>query len=125
MKASVKWLGNPIPFYNTVGVPWIDNILVPELRWGDGGNYETWDLETESRARLGGRNVPWRGAVPFRPNYLPSSPVNTRAIVRRVRGVCLQENRLAQAQTLSRVHHTSGDERGNRSDNDLDGWVDQ
>ena len=29
MKASVKWLGNPIPFYNTVGVPWIDNILGP------------------------------------------------------------------------------------------------
>ena len=35
-------------FYNTTRVPWTDNILVPEVGWGDGGNYKTWDLKTQS-----------------------------------------------------------------------------
>ena len=38
---SVEWLSTPVPSYDTNGMPWVDNILVPELRWGDGGNYET------------------------------------------------------------------------------------
>ena len=32
INVSVEWLSFPIPFYDTAGVPWIDNILVPELR---------------------------------------------------------------------------------------------
>ena len=77
------------------------------------------DLVLEEEASL------WHGDVPFRPDYIPSSLVNARARVRRIRHVCLRENRLARAQTLSRTLHTGGDERGNWSDNDLDGWVDQ
>ena len=65
INASVEWLGTPVPFYDTTGVPWTDNILVPELRWGDGGNYETWYLQTQSGVSFGGRSVPWRGVVPF------------------------------------------------------------
>ena len=106
-------------------VPWIGNILVLELRWGEGGGYKTWALENQSRPRFGRRSVPWRGAVPFCPNYLPSSPVNAGTIAHRVCDVCLQENCLAQAQTLSRALRTGGDKRGNRYDEDLDGWVDQ
>ena len=113
------------PFYDTAGVPWIENILVPELLWGDGGSYKTWALEPQYISRFGGRSFPWRGAVPFRPDYLPSIPVNAHARARRVRDVCVRENLLTWFQTLLRALHTGSDERGNRSDNDLDGWVDQ
>ena len=50
----VEWLGVPIPFYDTAGVPWIDNILVPEFCWGDGDSYQVWALETCSRPRFNG-----------------------------------------------------------------------
>ena len=70
------------PFYDTSGVPWIENILVPELRWGDGGNYETWYFQTQSGVRFGGRRFPWRGAVPFCEVYLPRSPENMCALLR-------------------------------------------
>ena len=123
--ASANWLVTPVPFYDTAGVPWIENTLVPELLWGDGGNYKIWALETQSRPRFGGRTVPWHGTVPFYPDYLPSSPVNTRTLARRICDVQLREKRLVQVQTLSRTLHTGSDERGNRSDDDLDGWVDQ
>ena len=119
--AIVKWLGTSVPFYDTTGVPWTDNILLPEVRWRDGGNYETWDLKTKYGVCFGGRSVPWRGANPFLASYLPRSPVNTCATERPVCDVCLQENRLAQAQTLSRAHHTGGDEQVNWSDDNLDG----
>ena len=121
INASVEWLGTPIPFYDTDRVPWIENILVPELCWGDGGSYKTWAFETQYRPRLGGRSVLWRGALPFRPDYLPSSPVNVRARARRVRDVRLRENRMGRVQNLLRALHTGGDERGNRPNNDLDG----
>ena len=113
------------PFYDTARVPWIDNILVLELLWGDGGNYKTWALETQSRVCFGRRSVPWCSDVPFRPDYLSSSLVNTRARARRVCDVRLQENCLEWAQTLARALNTGGDKRGNRSDDNLDGWVDQ
>ena len=90
INASVKWLGTSIPFYDTSGVPWIENILVPELRWGDGDSYKRWALENWSRPSFGGRSVSWRGTVPFCPNYLPSSPVNARAGLCRVCDVRLQ-----------------------------------
>ena len=51
---SVKWLSVPVPFYDAAGVPWIDNILIPELRWGDGDSYQVWASETRSRPRFGG-----------------------------------------------------------------------
>ena len=117
---SVEWLGTPIPFFDTARVPWIENILVPILRCGDEGNYKTWSLENQSRPCFGRRSVPWCGAVPFCPNHLPNSPVNARATAHRVRDSHLQENSLAQAQTVSRDLHTGGDKRGNRSDDDLD-----
>ena len=112
-------------FYNTTVVPWINNILVPELRWVDGGNYENWALQTQYGVRSGGRSVPWRGAVPFYPSYLPRSLVNTRATACRVCDVHLQENRLVRSQPLLRNLHIGGDERGNMSDDNSDGWVDQ
>ena len=31
INASVEWLGVPTPFYDTSGVTWIDNILVPKF----------------------------------------------------------------------------------------------
>ena len=54
INVSVEWLGVPIPFYDTSGVPWIDNILVPELRWGDGNSYQVWASESCSRPHFGG-----------------------------------------------------------------------
>ena len=122
--ASVEWLGTPVPFYDTTGV-WNDNILVPELRWVDGRYYETCALQTQSGVRFRVRSVPWRGAIPFCAAYLSRSPLNTRATVCRVRDVRLRANCLAQSQTLSFAHHTSSDDQGNWSDDDLDGWVDQ
>ena len=116
---------NSCNFYDTAGVPWTDNILVPEVHWGYVGNNKNWDLQTQSGVRFGGSIVPWREAVPFHAAHLPRSPVNTRATARHVRDVCLRENRLARSQTLSRAHHTGGDKRVNQSDNNLDGWVDQ
>ena len=112
-------------FYDTTGVPWTDNILFPKLIWGYGGNYKTWALKNKSGVNFGGSSVPWRGDVPLCPAYLPRSPLNMRATARRVCDICLQENRLARAQTLLRAHHTEGDEQGNQSDDDLDCWVDQ
>ena len=90
INASVEWLGPLITFYDTDGMPWIDNILVPELLWEDRGNDKTWALENQSRARFVGRSVSWRGTVSFRPDYLTRSPVNTRAIARRICDVCLR-----------------------------------
>ena len=124
MNGSIKWIGVPAPFFDT-GVAWTGNILVPNSRWVDGCGYKRWALETHSRLLLGGRSVHWRGAASFRPNYVPSSPENTRARVRRVCDVCLQERRLAQAQTLCRDLHFGGDKRGNGSDDRLDDWVDE
>ena len=51
---SAEWIGVPIPFYDTVKLPWIDNILVPELRWGDRDSYQVWASETCSRPRFNG-----------------------------------------------------------------------
>ena len=102
-----------------------ENILVPNSRWGDGGNYQTWDLETRSRPRFGGIIVYLRGAVPFRPNYVPSSLENVRARARHICDVPLWERRLAWAQTLLHDLHFDGDEQGYGSDDSLDGWVDE
>ena len=52
INVSVEWLGVPIPFYDTSGVPSIENILFPELRWGDGDSYQVWASETRYRPRF-------------------------------------------------------------------------
>ena len=100
----------PVPSCGT-GVAWTENILVPNLRWGDGCGYERWALETCSRPCFVGRSAPWRGAVPFRPDYVPSSQENARAKARRVCGVRLRERRLAWPQiscATSTLAATSG-----------------
>ena len=124
INGSVEWLGVPAPPCDT-GVTWTENISVPNPRWGDGRGYKCWALANHSRPRFRGRSVPWHGVVPFCPAYVPSSPENERARARRVRAVCLRENRLARAQTLLRDLHFGGDEKGNGSDDSLDGWVDE
>ena len=99
INGSVERLGVPAPSCGT-GVAWTENFFVPNSRWGDGRGYERWASATRSRPRFGGRSVPWRGAVLFRPNYVPSSPENACARARRVHDVRLRERRLARAQTL-------------------------
>ena len=47
-----KGLGIPAPSCDT-GVAWTENMLVPNSRWGDGGNNKTWDCATCSRPRFG------------------------------------------------------------------------
>ena len=54
INVSIKWLGVPIPFYDTARVPWVDNILDPYLRWGDGDSYQVWASVTRSRPHLDG-----------------------------------------------------------------------
>ena len=116
--ASVKHLSTPVPVYNTTGVPWTYNILVPELRWGERGNHKTWALKTQFGVRFVGISVPWRGIVPLFAVYLPRSPVNMRAIARRIRDICLREKHLVRDKTLLRAHHPNCDGQGNWSNND-------
>ena len=106
---SVEWIGIPAPSCGN-GVAWTENIFVPNSRWVNGRGYECWASATLSRARFGGRSVPWRCVVPFRAAYLLRRPVNMCATARRVHDVFLRENRLPQDQTLSHAHHTGGDE---------------
>ena len=65
-------------------------------------------------SQLGGRNggvdVPYRGAIPDRPTYLPQSPDNARATARPVCDNILQEHRLARAQSLSDSRHILRDQ---------------
>ena len=124
MNGIVEWLGVPAPFCDT-GMAWTENILVPNPFWGDRSGYKRWDFATRTQPRFGGRSVPWHGLVPFRPDYVPSSPENTCARARRICDIRLQENRLVWAQTLLRDLHFDGDEWGNESDDSLDGWVDE
>ena len=124
MNGSIEWLGIPATSCGT-GVAWTENILVPNPRWGYRCGYERWALVTRSRPRFGGRSIPWCGAVPFHPDYVPISPENARARARRVRDVRLRERNLARAQNLLCDLHFGGDERGNGSDDSLDGWVDE
>ena len=64
--------GVPAPSYDT-GVAWTENILVPNPCWGDGRGYEHWALANFSKPCFRERSVSWRGAVSFRPDYVPSS----------------------------------------------------
>ena len=123
INGSVEWIVVPDLSCNT-GVAWTKNILVPNLCWGDRRSCKRWASATHCRPHFGGRSVPWHGVVPFRSNYVPSSPENARARIRRVLDNHLRENRLERAQTLLRNLHFGG-ERGNGSNDSLDGWVDE
>ena len=83
MNGSVKWLGVPT-FLRNYGPPWDDNILCPSPRWGVRGTYKIWALEIQPASCYRCVDVPWRGAVSARPDYLPRSRKNARATVRRV-----------------------------------------
>ena len=113
INGSFEWLGVPAPSCGT-GVAWTENILVPNLCWGDRCGYKRWALSTHYRPRFRGRSFIWSGAVPFRPDYVPSSLENSRTRARRVRDVHLRETYLAWAQTLARALKTRGNKRGNR-----------
>ena len=111
INGSAKWLDLPAPSCGT-GVAWTENIFFPCSFWGDGHGYERWAFATRSRPRFEGRSVPWRGVVPFRPYYIPSSLENARARAPHVCYVRLWERHLARDQALLRNLQFDGDERG-------------
>ena len=116
---SVECLNVPAPFYGT-GVAWIENILVPSPRWGDGVTYATWTVGTQSGVLIIA-DVPWRSVVPVRQTYLTRSPPeNARATARCVRDACLWENCLGRAQNVLYAHHIGGDGQVYWSDDDWD-----
>ena len=73
INGNVEWLGVTLFLHNDEP-PWTDSILVPSPRWGVGGTYEIWALESQPGGRYDGVDVLWRGAVPAREAYLPQSP---------------------------------------------------
>ena len=73
INVSVECLSIP-HFSCDDGPPWTDNILVPILCWGVGGTVETCNWGSQPGNCYGGVDVPWHGAVPARPDYLPRSP---------------------------------------------------
>ena len=54
INVSVEWLDVTFPFYDTAGVPCIDNILFPEFHWGDRDSYQVWASDTCDRPRFNG-----------------------------------------------------------------------
>ena len=124
INGRVKWLGVPT-FLRNDGTPWADNVLCTSLCWGVGGTYEIWDLESQPGGRYSNVDVPWRGAVPARPTYLPRSPENARATVRRVCDDLLREHRMARAQSISDSRHILRDELVNCTDCTLDDLWDE
>ena len=53
INGNAERLGVPAPSCGTE-VAWSENILAPNSRWGDRGNYETWASATCSRPRFDG-----------------------------------------------------------------------
>ena len=101
---SFKWLGINSPFYDT-GVDWTDNILVPNIRWGDRVRVGDWDWGNQPGVIIR-YDVPWRSVVPARTAYLPRiPPENARGTARRVCDTHLWENRLARAQKVLYAHN--------------------
>ena len=83
----------------------IDNLLVPIPDWGVGGTVAYLDWGGQPGGRYGSFSVPWCGAIPTRPAYLPRSPENTRATARRVCDGLLRENCLERVQSISDSCH--------------------
>ena len=63
----------------------IENILCPSPRWGVGGTDEILNWGSQPCSRYVSVDVPWRGAIPARPDYLPRSLENARANGHRIR----------------------------------------
>ena len=119
INGSVKWIGVPRLVCDDE-LPWTANILVPIPRWGVGGTFENLAWGSQPSGRYSGVDVPWRGAAPARPAYLPWSLENACSTVRRVRDNLLREHCLARAQSLSNSRHILRDELFNRMDCALD-----
>ena len=79
-----EFLGVPDPL-RTNGPYWIDNILVPIKSWGVGGTLKNLNWGSRPGVRCDSVSVPWRGAVPSHPAYLPRIPENMCTTARRVR----------------------------------------
>ena len=67
-------------------------------------------------SHYGGVDVPWRGAIPARPAYLPRSPKNARTTVRRFRDNIIQEHCMERVQSLSESWHILRYKMGNQTD---------
>ena len=108
VNGSVECLGVP-RFLCNDGHPWTDNILVPSPRWGVGGTFETWALESQPGGCYigcyGGVDVPWRGAVPDRATYLPWS-LEMRAPLRTVSMKISLRNTVWRAPKVSQIPGT-------------------
>ena len=65
----VKWIGVLRLLWND-GPPRADNILCPSLRWGVGGTYEIWALESQPYGHYGGVDV--RVVEPSLPVWITS-----------------------------------------------------
>ena len=72
INGSFEWIGVP-DFLREYGPPWTENILCPSPRWGVGGTVENLAWDSQPVGRYGGLDIPWRGAVPACPAYLPRS----------------------------------------------------
>ena len=124
INGSVKWLGVPAPFCDT-GVAGTENILVPSPHWGDRVGVGYWDWVAHSGVIIRD-DVPWRSALPARPDHLPRSPPeNACATARRVRDALLREHRLTRAQNVLYAHQIDGVGRVNCSDDDWDDLWDE
>ena len=119
INGSVECLRVP-SFLRNDGPSWADNIFCTSLCWVVEGTYEIWALEVQPGGRYGSVDVLWRGAVPYRPSYLPWSTENVRATARRVHDDLLWEHRLACSQSLSDSRNILGDELVNWTDCALD-----
>ena len=105
INGSVEWLFVPC-FGCDDGLPWNYNILVPIPRWGVEGTVETWSWVIQPSGRYGGVNVPWHGAVPARPDYLPRSP-EMRAPLRAASVTISFRSTVWRAPKVSRIPGTS------------------
>ena len=78
INGSVEWLG-VLCFGRDDELPWTENILCPNLRWGYGCNVENWAWGSQPGSHYVGVDVLWRGAIFARAAYLDGSPKNARA----------------------------------------------
>ena len=78
----------------------IENIFCPSSRWGVGGTVEILNWGSQPTGCYGSVEVPWYGAIPACPVYLPCSPENARPTARCVQDDLLLDHRLARVQSL-------------------------
>ena len=115
INGSFEFLGLADPL-RTRGPYWIDNLLCPSPRWEVGGTVENLNWGSQPGGRYGGVDVPWCGAVPACPAYIPRSPENVCATARGVCDNLLREHRLERAQILSNSCDINRDHLFDRTD---------